>query len=130
MVTRLLTGCAGIRLTARTLDNLPVLDEPDRVATIESVEQARRTVVASCGAIEQWYVEYAEALGDLATTDLAPVPVDDELDEVLGEAWMAARRSGRRDEVLAVLRYVWVAERLGDLSALQSDLARAAAHLR
>jgi hypothetical protein len=56
--------------------------------------------------------------------------VDDELDEVLGEAWMAARRSGRRDEVLAVLRYVWVAERLGDLSALQSDLARAAAHLR
>jgi len=130
VVTRLLTGCAGIRLTARTLDNLPVLDEPDRVATIESVEQARRTVVASCGAIEQWYVGYAQALGDLATTDLAPVPVDDELDEVLGEAWMAARRSGRRDEVLAVLRYVWVAERLGDLSALQSDLARAAAHLR
>lgn len=130
VVTRLLTGCAGIRLTARTLEGLPVLIPPDGAPPIEPVVRAREAVLDSCGAVEQWYAVFSGALGDLAGADMASVPGDGSLTAVLAEAWSAARRSGRPDEVLAVLRYAWVAERLDELSLLQADLARTASHLR
>jgi uncharacterized membrane protein YccC len=129
VVTRLLTGCASIRLTARTLDNLPVLTEPDGSPSIEPVERARRAVVASCGALEQWYGEFAGTLAGRSVPDVATVPDRGGLPDLLADAWVAARRSGRPDEVIAVLRYLWVAERLQDLTSLQLDLVGTAPQL-
>ena len=129
LVTRLLTGCGGIRLTARTLDNLPVLSGPEGSSPIEQVEQARQAVVTWCGAVERWFGAFSAAVNDRTPLDLPPTTGEGPLPAVLADAWTAACRSGRRDEVLAALRYFWVAERLDELTALQVDLVGTAPHL-
>jgi hypothetical protein len=53
-------------------------------------------------------------------------PVDTSLAPELVAAWDAVRRSGRRDGVIAVLRLLWVEERMADLRGLQEDLAATA----
>jgi len=53
-------------------------------------------------------------------------PVDDRLAPELVGAWEAVRREGRRDGVIAVLRLLWVEERMADLRRLQIDLAATA----
>jgi hypothetical protein len=56
---------------------------------------------------------------------VAPPPVDDRLAPELVSAWDAVCRAGRRDGVIAVLRLLWVEERMTDLRTLQADLAGA-----
>ena len=55
VVTRLLTGCARIRLTALTLDGLPDLVVPGGPPPLHEVVAARATVTAECAAVESWF---------------------------------------------------------------------------
>ena len=122
-VTRLLTGCAAIRLSALTLERLPALAAPGGPPQIDEVVEARDTVTASCHSMEGWFCEVAGTLRDPAILVAAPDPPDPRIRGELLDAWSAAWRRGRRDGVFAVLRLLWVEERLDDLRQLQGDLA-------
>ena len=125
VVTRLLTGNARIRLTALTLDGLPDLVVPGGPAPLPEVVTARAAVTAECTVVESWFDRFASSLGVRAPPIAAPPPVDDRLGPELGAAWDAVCRAGRRDGVIAVLRLLWVEERMTDLRMLQADLAGA-----
>ena len=122
VITRLLTGSARLRLTALTLDGLPDVAEAGGPAPVPEVVLARTAVAAECGAVEAWFDRFAAALGTRSLAVPPLRPVDDRLAPELIAAWDAVRRDGRRDGVLAVLRLLWVEERMGDLRRLQSDL--------
>ena len=123
VVTRLLTGTARIRLTALTLEGLPDLAGPGAPAPLPEVVTARGTVSAECTAVESWFDGFAVSLGVRKHT-MGPIPpVDTRLAPELVAAWDAVRRDGRRDDVIAVLRLLWVEERMADLRGLQADLA-------
>jgi len=123
VITRLLTGSARIRLTALTLDGLPDLTAPGGPPPLPEVVTARAAVSAECAAVESWFDRCAASLG-LGNAPLSPPPpVDDRLAPEVVASWDAACRSGRRDGVIAVLRLLWVEERMADLRLLQSDLA-------
>jgi len=84
---------------------------------------ARATVATECGAVESWFDGFAASLGAPGHVVATIPPVDAHLaPEVVG-AWDAVRRDGRRDGVIAVLRLLWVEERMADLRGLQADLA-------
>jgi hypothetical protein len=123
MVTRLLTGCAAIRLSALTLERLPVLAAPGGPPPIAEVVEARDVVTASCRSMEGWFCKAAGTLRDPAILVAAPDPPDPRVHVELLDAWSAVWRTGRRDGVFAVLRLLWVEERLDDLRQLQTDLA-------
>jgi uncharacterized membrane protein YccC len=125
VVTRLLTGNARIRLTALTLDGLPDLAVPGGPPPLPEVITARGTVTAECTVVESWFDRYASSLGVGQASMVPPPPVDDRLDPELVAAWDAVCRAGRRDGVIAVLRLLWVEERMADLRLLQADLAGA-----
>ena len=123
VVTRLLTGTARIRLTALTLEGLPDLAVPGAPPPLPEVVVARATVATECGAVESWFDGFAASLGAPGHVVATIPPVDARLaPEVVG-AWDAVRRDGRRDGVIAVLRLLWVEERMADLRGLQADLA-------
>ena len=123
MVTRLLTGCAAIRLSALTLERLPVLAAPGGPPPIAEVVEARDVVTASCRSMEGWFCGAAGTLRDPAILVAVPDPPDPRVHRELLDAWSAVWRTGRRDGVFAVLRLLWVEERLDDLRQLQTDLA-------
>jgi uncharacterized membrane protein YccC len=125
VVTRLLTGNARIRLTALTLDGLPDLAVPGGPAPLPEVVTARATVAAECTVVESWFDGFASSLGARASSVPTPPPADERLAPELVSAWDAVRRAGRRDGVIAVLRLLWVEERMADLRLLQADLAGA-----
>jgi len=126
VITRLLTGSARIRLTALTLDGLPDLTVPGGPPPLPEVVGARSIVTDECTAVEGWFDRFASSLG-LRASAVPPVPpVDDNLAPELVEAWDAVCRAGRRDGVIAVLRLLWVEERMADLRVLQADLVSAA----
>ncbi|HEY4929640.1 MAG TPA: FUSC family protein [Acidimicrobiales bacterium] len=129
VVTHLLTGCAAIRLSARTLEHLPVLAAPGAAPPIPEVVEARATVTASCRSMELWFCGVAGSLGDKSLVVAAPEPTDPRLHRELLEAWSAVWRAGRREGVFAVLRLLWVEERLDDLRQLQTELASTAPEL-
>lgn len=127
VVTRLLTGSARIRLTALTLEGLPDLPAPGGAGPLPEVVAARATVAAECAAVESWFDRFATSLGSRSGA-VPPLPdPSDHLDPGLVAAWDAVRRAGRRDGVIAVLRLLWVEERMDDLRRLQADLAGAVA---
>ncbi len=123
VITRLLTGSARIRLTALTLDGLPDLAVPGGPAPLPEVIRARATVTAECASVESWFDRFASSLGARAPEAPALPPVDDRLAPELVAAWDAVCRAGRREGVIAVLRLLWVEERMADLRVLQADLA-------
>ena len=130
VVTRLLTGCARIRLTAVTLEGLPELRGPGGAAPLPEVQFARDVVTRECEAVEQWFAGFAASLGTRTGKAVPPAaPVDVHLASELVEAWEAVRRDGRRDGAIAVLRLLWIEERMDDLRALQADLASSATAL-
>ncbi|MGA2835176.1 MAG: FUSC family protein [Acidimicrobiales bacterium] len=123
VVTRLLTGCARIRLTAVTLERLPQMAEPGGPAPMAEVVAARRRVMEEFTSVERWFDEFAQSLGHRKLA-APPVPVvDDRLASELVDTWNLVRRTGRRDGVFAMLRLLWVMQRIDDLRALQADLA-------
>jgi uncharacterized membrane protein YccC len=123
VVTRLLTGSARIRLTAVTLEGLPDLGAPGGPDPLPEVAAARGAVSRECTAVEAWFDGFATSLGHRQPgAPPAPVAAGRTAPE-LAAAWTAVRRAGRRDGVFAVLRLLWVEERLDDLLRLQSDLA-------
>jgi hypothetical protein len=129
-VTRLLTGCARIRLTAVTLEGLPVLRAPEGMAPLPELLAARAVVTHECEAVERWFAGFAASIGTRGGSAVPPTPpVDERVASELVAAWRAARRDGRRDGVFAVLRLLWIEERMEDLRALQADLASSAAAL-
>ena len=123
VITRLVTGSARIRLTAVTLDGLPDLAVPGAPPSLPEVVEARATVSSECAAVESWFDRFATSLGARAAEVPATPPVDDRLAAELAVAWTAVRREGRREGVIAVLRLLWVEERMADLRRLQADLA-------
>ncbi len=123
VVTRLVTGCAQIRLTAVTLESLPQLAEPGGPAPLPVVVAARRKITEHLTAMERWFDEFARSLARRDVT-VPPLPaVDRELPSELADAWMDVRRAGRRDGLFAMLRLLWVEQRIDDLRRLQVDLA-------
>jgi len=124
VVTRLLTGSARIQLTAATLDGLPDLAVPGGPPPLPEVVAARAEVAAECAAVETWFDRFAASLGARAPEAPPLLPVGDRLAPELVGSWEAVRRAGRRDGVIAVLRLLWVEERMADLRRLQADLAR------
>jgi uncharacterized membrane protein YccC len=123
VVTRLLTGSARIRLTAVTLEGLPDLTTPDGPPPLPEVVAARAVVTDECASVESWFEECADSIGGRhPRIPTAPVLPDRPAPQV-AVAWSAVRGAGRRDGVFAVLRLLWVEERLDDLVRLQSDLA-------
>jgi uncharacterized membrane protein YccC len=127
VVTRLLTGTARVRLTASTLDGLPDLAVPGGPLPLPEVTAARATVVAECTTVEAWFDRFAASLGARSPSVPALPAASGRLDPELVAAWDAARSAGRRDGVIAVLRLLWVEERMEDLRHLQADLAGAVA---
>jgi uncharacterized membrane protein YccC len=123
VITRLLTGTVRIRLTALTLEGLPDLTVPGGPPPLPEVVAARATVSAECAVVESWFERFAASLGRRRATATTIPPVDVRLAPELVTAWDAVRRDGRRDGVIAVLRLLWVEERMADLRRLQSDLA-------
>ena len=122
-VTRLLTGCGSIRLTARTLEWLPVLATPGAGPPIHEVEVARAGATAACGSMEQWF---CDVVRDLDDPPHVPEPTSADgarLQHALADAWSAVRRDGTRAEVFAVLRLLWVVDRLDGLHQPQTELA-------
>ncbi len=123
VITRLVTGTARIRLTAVTLDGLPDLAVPGTPGPLPEVVKARATVSSECAAVESWFDQFASSLGGRSPAVPAAPPVDERLAPELADAWAAVRREGRREGVIAVLRLLWVEERMADLRRLQADLA-------
>ena len=128
-VTGLLTGCASIRLTARTLERLPVLATPGAPPPIHEVVVARTAVTASCGTMERWFCDVARNLDDPPHVADPPPAGDARLPGELVDAWSAVRRTGTRQEVFAVLRLLWVADRLDGLRHLQVEMVGTASLL-
>ncbi len=126
VITRLLTGTVRIRLTALTLEGLPDLAVAGGPPPLPEVVTARATVTAECAAVESWFDRFAASLGVRGSPVPATPPVDDRLAPELVAAWDAVRRAGRRDGVLAVLRLLWVEQRMVDLRRLLADLAATA----
>ncbi len=128
-VTGLLTGCGSIRLTARTLEGLPVLAGPGAPPPIHEVVVARTAVTESCRSMERWFCDVARNLDDPPHVPDPPAPGDARLPRELVDAWSAVRRAGTRQGVFAVLRLLWVADRLDGLRHLQVELAGTASLL-
>ena len=126
VVTRLLTGTARIRLTALTLEGLPDLAVPGAPPPLPEVVTARATVSTECATVESWFDDFAGSLGVRRHAAGTIPPVEARLAPELVAAWDAVRRNGRRDGVIAVLRLLWVEERMADLRGLQADLAATA----
>ena len=129
-MTRLLTGNAGLRLPAATLEGLPDLAAPGGPPPLPEVVAARAGVTGECAAVESWFDRYSVTLGSRDPQVPPAPPVDDRLAGQLADAWTAVRRAGRREGVFAVLRLLWVEERMDDLRLLQADLAGTAGGLR
>ena len=129
VVTRLLTGCAEIRLTAVTLESLPVLRPAGVVAPLPEVVAVRTRVAGACATVESWFDEFARSLGRRSASAPPVPPSDDHLVDELVGTWGLVRREGRRDGVFAVLRLLWVEQRIDDLRGLQADLAGSAAQI-
>jgi uncharacterized membrane protein YccC len=124
VVTRLLTGCARIRVTAATLQDLPVLRSPEGMAPVPEVLAANAVVARECQAVEQWFAGFAASIGSRGGTTVPPSPpADARIPAELLAAWKAVRREGRSDGFFAVLRLLWIEERMDDLRRLQTDLA-------
>ena len=127
VVTGLLTGSARIRLTAVTLEGLPDVAAPEGADPLAEVVAARDAVTRECAAVETWFDDFAVSLASRHPVEVA-VPSDDaRTAPELTAAWTAVRLSGRRDGVFAVLRLLWVEQRLDDLNQLRADLAGTAA---
>ena len=87
------------------------------------VVAAREAVTRECAAVETWFDDFAVSLASRHPVEVA-VPSDDaRTAPELTAAWTAVRLSGRRDGVFAVLRLLWVEQRLDDLNRLRADLA-------
>ena len=123
VVTRLLTGSARIRLTAVTLEGLPDLTTPDGLPPLSEVVAARAVVTDECATVESWFEECADSIGGRRPRMPAAPALPDRPAPQVASAWSAVRAAGRRDGMFAVLRLLWVEERLDDLVRLQSDLA-------
>gem|GEM_PF-4956148 len=90
---------------------------------------ARTAVTALCGSVERWFCDVARNLDDPPHLPDPPSSVDARLPRELVDAWSAVRRAGTRQEVFAVLRLLWVADRLDGLRHLQVELAGTASML-
>jgi hypothetical protein len=124
IVTRLQTGCALIRLTALTLEDLPVLRSPEGSDPFPEVLAARDVVTHECEAVEQWFAEFAASIARRSPSTVPPTPpVDTRVASELLAAWQAVQQIGRRDGIFAVLRLLWIEERMDDLRAMQDELA-------
>jgi hypothetical protein len=123
VISRLVTGNARMRLTAVTLEGLPDLARPGAPAPPPEIAVARAGVSSECAAVRSWFDRFTASLGT-GSPAVPPIPpVDDRLAPGLADAWTAARSKGRREDVVAVLRLLWVEERMADLRRLQVDLA-------
>jgi len=128
MVTRLLTSCDLVRLTAATLEGLPVLQAPDGSSPLPEVLAARIAVTRECEIVERWFAECAASIGKRNGFAVpAPPPVDALVASNLIAAWRTSRHEGRTDGIFAVLRLLWIEERMDDLHTLQTDLASSTA---
>ncbi len=74
-----------------------------------------------------WYDQFAVALGDRRVPEPAPQPGDDGLTPRLLDAFAQVRRHHRADGILALLRLLWMEERLEELRGLQVQLSASAA---
>jgi uncharacterized membrane protein YccC len=123
VISRLVTGNARMRLTAVTLEGLPDLARPGAPPPPPEIAMARAGLSSECAAVQSWFDRFTASLGT-GSPAVPPIPpVDDRLAPGLADAWKAARRKGRREDIVAVLRLLWVEERMADLRRLQVDLA-------
>jgi len=129
-VTHLVTGCAEVRLVARTLATLPeprpAPAEPPQVAT----RVARQDLIEAFAAVERWFDACAEAFGMRPVRLPEIAPVDDSLRPALLAAVVEARRSERTGGLLTALRLLWLSERLSDLGGIQTELVRVSRRIR
>jgi len=126
VIGRLVTGNARMRLTAVTLEGLPDLARPGAPAPPPEIAAARAGVSSECAAVRSWFERFTASLGTGSPAVPTIPPVDARLAPGLADAWAAARSGGRREDVVAVLRLLWVEERMADLRRLQADLAATA----
>jgi uncharacterized membrane protein YccC len=126
-VTGLVTGCARINVSASTFDNLPAVVPVDGRPPPAAVVSMHRAMVDEFATAQQWYDQFAMALGDRRAPAPAPTKADDGLVPGLLDAFGQVRREHRADGVLALLRLLWVEERLEELRDLQAGLCSSAA---
>jgi len=127
-VTRLLTGCARINVSASTFDNLPTVAPPDGRPPPAARVSVREAMVDEFASVQQWYEEFAMALGTrrAPAPALAPPQSDDGLVPGLLDVFGQVRREHRADGVHALLRLLWVEERLEELRDCQAELSASA----
>jgi hypothetical protein len=87
------------------------------------VVAAREVVRSECAAVEAWFDGFSRSVGGRHRAKVPAPMAEGRTPPELATAWTAVRRAGRRDGVFAVLRLVWVEQRLDDLLRLQEDLA-------
>lgn len=125
-VTRLLTGCARMNVSASTLNNLPAVVPVDGRPPPAAVVSVRQAMVDEFASAQQWYEQFAEALGERRAPALAPPPTHDRLVPELLDAFGQVRLEHRADGIFALLRLLWVEERLEEVRDLQAELSASA----
>ena len=121
-VTHLVTGCARVRLMARTLASLPAYAAPPGVPPLAAVRSLAADVTEEFVSSQRWYEDLARALRQ-RPVDVPTEPPDANLQPELAVALEDARQARRTDEMLTALRLLWLAERLEELQELRTELA-------
>ena len=111
-----------IRLVAQTVTSLPPVG-PDDAAGLAEVDTARRELAGAYRTAAGWFDGFDSSLSHRGGEPPAVPTIDPGLGPVLLEAFDGARRTGRKDGVVASLRLLWLAERLDELHSLEADLS-------
>ena len=122
-VTHLVTGCARVRLMARTLASLPKPAAPRGAPPLATVRSVAADVTEDFVTAQKWYEELTRALRSRRPVLPAVEPPNDDRRPELAVAFEDARQARRTDEMLTALRMLWLADRLDELRDLRTELA-------
>jgi uncharacterized membrane protein YccC len=128
-VTHLVTGCARVRLMARTLASLPAHAAPPGAPPLAAVRSVTEDVTVDFVAAQKWYEDLTGALRERRVDLPAVEPFDANLRPELTVAFEDARQARRTDEMLTALRLLWLAERLEEIRELRTELVASVGHI-
>ena len=121
-VTHLVTGCARVRLMARTLASLPEYAAPPGAPPLAAVRSVAANVTGDFVTAQKWYEDLTRALRERLVDLPAVEPPDANLRPELAAALEDARQARRTDEMLIALRLLWLSERLEELREFRTEL--------